>query len=102
MGDKPIAAGKSSFDLIDTAKTFAIMHVKPNSCFLDLACGIGINIATSKILLNQTDLRLRCLLYPSGERIDSELNLAMSTPSALTCPAYRYPVSGPNRPSGPN
>ncbi len=23
-------------------------------------------------------------------------------PLALTCPAYRYPVSGPNRPSGPN
>ncbi|MEE8329934.1 MAG: class I SAM-dependent methyltransferase [Thermodesulfovibrionia bacterium] len=41
MSDKPVAAGKSSFDLIDTEKVFAIIDVKPNSSFLDLACGIG-------------------------------------------------------------
>jgi len=41
MSDKPVAAGKSSFDLIDTEKAFAIMDVKPNSSVLDLACGIG-------------------------------------------------------------
>lgn len=41
MSDKPVAAGKSSFDLIDTEKTFSIIDVKPNSSFLDLACGIG-------------------------------------------------------------
>ena len=41
MNSKPVAAGKSSFDLIDTKKTFEIIEVKPNSTFLDLACGIG-------------------------------------------------------------
>ena len=41
MTDKPVAAGKSSFDLIDSRKAFGIMDVKPNSSFLDLACGIG-------------------------------------------------------------
>jgi ubiquinone/menaquinone biosynthesis C-methylase UbiE len=41
MSDKPVAAGKSSFDLLDTEKVFAIIDVKPDSCFLDLACGIG-------------------------------------------------------------
>lgn len=41
MNGKPVAAGKSSFDLIDTKKTFEIIEVKPNSTFLDLACGIG-------------------------------------------------------------
>jgi ubiquinone/menaquinone biosynthesis C-methylase UbiE len=41
MNSKPVAAGKSSFDLIDTEKTFEIIEVKPNSTFLDLACGIG-------------------------------------------------------------
>lgn len=41
MKDKPVAAGKSSFDLIDTEKTFAIIDVKPDSSFLDLACGAG-------------------------------------------------------------
>ena len=41
MNGKPVAAGKSSFDLIDTKKAFAIMEIKPNSNFIDLACGIG-------------------------------------------------------------
>jgi len=41
LSDKPVAAGKSSFDLIDAEKTFAIIDVKPNSSFLDLACGAG-------------------------------------------------------------
>lgn len=41
MSGKPVAAGKSSFDLIDTDKVFALMDVKPDSSFLDLACGTG-------------------------------------------------------------
>ena len=41
MNDKPVAAGKSSFDLIDPEKTLAIIDVKPDSDFLDLACGTG-------------------------------------------------------------
>ena len=41
MADKPVAAGKSSFDLIDSEKAFAIMEIRPDSHFLDLACGIG-------------------------------------------------------------
>ena len=41
MNDKPVAAGKSSFDLIDAKKALAIIAVKPNSSFLDMACGVG-------------------------------------------------------------
>jgi len=41
MSDKPVGAGKSSFDLIDVKEAFAIMNPKPDSAFLDLACGIG-------------------------------------------------------------
>lgn len=41
MSDKPVAAGKSSFDLIDKEKTFALLDVKPHSRFIDLACGVG-------------------------------------------------------------
>ena len=49
MKDKPVAAGKSSFDLIDSAKVLAMMDVKPGSTFLDLACGIGnYSIAVAK------------------------------------------------------
>lgn len=41
MADKPVAAGKSSFDLIDQDKVLAILAVRPDSSFLDLACGTG-------------------------------------------------------------
>ena len=41
MSDKPVAAGKSSFDLIDVEKAFTIMNLKPDLVFLDLACGVG-------------------------------------------------------------
>jgi len=41
MSDKPVAAGKSSFDLIDKEGTLAIIDIRPDSSFLDMACGIG-------------------------------------------------------------
>ena len=41
MSDKPVAAGKSSFDLIDKEDTFAIIDIQVHSNFLDMACGVG-------------------------------------------------------------
>ena len=41
MDDKPIAAGKSSFDLIDFAKLKDLLKIKPGITFLDVACGAG-------------------------------------------------------------
>jgi len=41
MGDQPIAAGKSSFDLVDARKVFAELDLQPDSVLLDVACGIG-------------------------------------------------------------
>lgn len=41
MAKKPIAAGKSSFDLIDPGKVFAELRLQPNTVFLDVACGVG-------------------------------------------------------------
>ena len=41
MDDKPIAAGKSSFDLIDFAKLQDLLKIKPGITFLDVACGAG-------------------------------------------------------------
>lgn len=37
----PIAAGKSSFDLIDPELVFAELTLKPDTVLLDLACGVG-------------------------------------------------------------
>jgi len=39
--DKPVAAGKSSYDLVDTAKLFGSLALQPGCIFLDLACGRG-------------------------------------------------------------
>ena len=41
MSDKPIAAGKSSFDLIDSAILFAALGLREDHVFLDVACGSG-------------------------------------------------------------
>jgi ubiquinone/menaquinone biosynthesis C-methylase UbiE len=41
MDDKPIAAGKSSFDLVDREKVFPALHIQNGERFLDLACGYG-------------------------------------------------------------
>lgn len=41
MNDKPIAAGKSSFDLIDFVKLVDVLEIEPGIHFLDVACGAG-------------------------------------------------------------
>lgn len=41
MKDKPIAAGKSSFGLIDFGKLLEVLDVVPGITFLDVACGAG-------------------------------------------------------------
>ena len=41
MTEKPIAAGKSSFDLIDPEKVFAGLRLRPDTVLLDVACGAG-------------------------------------------------------------
>jgi ubiquinone/menaquinone biosynthesis C-methylase UbiE len=41
MCDKPIAAGKSSFDLIDAALLVALLEIEAGITFLDVACGAG-------------------------------------------------------------
>lgn len=41
MTEKPIAAGKSSFDLIDTKRLFFELSLREDNTFFDLACGSG-------------------------------------------------------------
>ena len=51
MAEKPIAAGKSSFNLIDSHKLFSVLQLKENTSFLDLACGSGAySIAASEYI----------------------------------------------------
>lgn len=41
MKEKPVAAGKSSFDLIDQERFFSQLNLTPKTVFLDLASGAG-------------------------------------------------------------
>lgn len=41
MDNKPIAAGKSSFDLIEATKLIHTLAIEPGITFLDVACGAG-------------------------------------------------------------
>ncbi len=41
MAEKTIAAGKSSFYLIDSYKLFSELSLKEDTSFLDLVCGRG-------------------------------------------------------------
>ena len=41
MSHKPIAAGKSSFDLIDFATLLSALDLGEEIVFLDVACGVG-------------------------------------------------------------
>jgi ubiquinone/menaquinone biosynthesis C-methylase UbiE len=51
MDHKPIAAGKSSFDLVDVEKLFSELKLKPQTVFLDVACGRGAySLAASKYI----------------------------------------------------
>ena len=40
-GNKPTGAGKSSFALVNVDKVFGTIDLKPDTVFLDLACGSG-------------------------------------------------------------
>lgn len=41
MSNHPIAAGKSSYDLLDREKLFAALALSPRTVLLDAACGAG-------------------------------------------------------------
>jgi ubiquinone/menaquinone biosynthesis C-methylase UbiE len=66
MNDKPIGAGKSSFDLIDPALFFDILQLDRNLVFLDLACGIGnYSLAVAEVLGDKSII-FAIDLWPEG------------------------------------
>lgn len=51
MTQKPVAAGKSSFDLINRSAFFSNVSISPGAQVLDVACGIGTySLEISKLL----------------------------------------------------
>jgi len=54
MHEKPIAAGKSSFDLIDKERFFGALDLKRDNVLLDAACGVGkYSVAISDVFKNE-------------------------------------------------
>lgn len=75
MSKKPVAAGKSSFDLIDAEKTFAMIDVNPHSTFLDLACGVGrYSIAIAKSIGERGTVYAVDLWQEGIEALDQEIS----------------------------
>ncbi len=66
MSDKPVAAGNSSFDLIDAKKAFAMIDVKPDSRFLDLACGFGHYSIEASTRIGKKGIVYAVDLWPDG------------------------------------
>jgi len=62
MSKKPVAAGKSSFELINPAVLFSNIQIHPSAHVLDLACGVGrysieiSNLIGEKGLVHAVDL----------------------------------------------
>lgn len=73
MSDKPVAAGKSSFDLIDSDKLFETLDIPAGAIVLDLACGIG-KYATELATKVGTEGKVYAVdLWQEGiEHLDSE------------------------------
>ncbi len=66
MIDKPIGAGKSSFDLIDPALFFDTIQLDRNLVFLDIACGIGnYSLAVAEVL-GENSIIFAIDLWPEG------------------------------------
>ena len=54
MNDKPIAAGKSSYDMIDPAAFWPALKLEKGSLILDLGCGIGNYAVEAAVRIGQS------------------------------------------------
>jgi ubiquinone/menaquinone biosynthesis C-methylase UbiE len=54
MPDKPIAAGKSSFELVNIKRLFSELRLTEDSVFLDVACGRGAYAIAASAYIGQT------------------------------------------------
>jgi ubiquinone/menaquinone biosynthesis C-methylase UbiE len=66
MSEKPIAAGKSSFDLIDAEALFRELPLGQGVVFLDLACGTGLYSLAAAQHIGATGKVVAFDLWPEG------------------------------------
>ncbi len=63
---KPIGAGKSSFELIDTEKFFRVLDLQKGIVFLDLACGRGAYSLEAATIVGASGRVIAVDLWPEG------------------------------------
>ena len=85
MNDKPIAAGKSSFDLIDFAKLKDLLEIKPGITFLDVACGRGAYCLKASDIIGSTGTVYAVDLWEEGIQ---ELKAQAAEVNALNINAF--------------
>lgn len=66
MGRRPIASGKSSFDLVDAGLLFSLAGVGPGTRMLDLACGTGNYTLFAAPLVGETGVVYAVDLWEEG------------------------------------
>lgn len=66
MSDQPIAAGHSSFDLIDPEAAFAAMGLSEGMVLYDVACGVGKYALAAAARLGKTGRVHAVDLWPEG------------------------------------
>lgn len=66
MNDKPIGAGKSSYDLIDSALFFKMLQLDRKLIFLDVACGPGNYCLAAADVLKENSIIFAIDLWPEG------------------------------------
>ena len=90
MNPKPIGAGKSSFDLIDTRKFFSELNLQAGITFLDVACGRGAYSLAASEFVGPTGRILAVDLWKEGVE---DLQRAVSAGKILNIDARMADVS---------
>ncbi|MBE0598270.1 MAG: methyltransferase domain-containing protein [Desulfuromonadales bacterium] len=62
----PIAAGKSSFDLVDPERVLSELRLQPDTVLLDLACGIGNYALAAATVIGPAGTVYAFDLWPEG------------------------------------
>jgi len=66
MNEKPIAAGKSSFDLINSDILFRELEIRADTVLLDMACGIGRYSMAAAEIINDEGMIYAVDLWEDG------------------------------------
>jgi ubiquinone/menaquinone biosynthesis C-methylase UbiE len=88
---RPIGAGKSSFDLVSSARLFSLMGLKDGVTFLDVGCGVGSYTLAAARLLGPKGRALGLDLWKEGlkELVSRAKGEGLSNVAALFADAYK-------------